>query len=281
MLNRLLNKIKTYSQHKAIVLLYHRIANIETDPWQLAVSPANFDEHLRLLKQDYNVISLDQLSKQIQNDKLGKRNICITFDDGYADNYYSAKPLLAKHELPATFFISTGYTDSRRMFWWDELEKIILHSPNLPEQMDLVINSSRFQFQPIENELTEKLSRLHKKWVWNEQAPSDRALLYLKLWTLLRPLPDVEITTCLMAIGKWASSNTKISESCSAMSSLQLKEIANDPLFTLGAHTENHPDLSCHSKQHQFEELSSSITYIQNLSNSKVNYLSYPYGEFN
>ena len=45
----------------------------------------------------------------------------ITFDDGYRDNLSAAKPALERHGFPATVFIVSGYVDSSRDFWWDEL----------------------------------------------------------------------------------------------------------------------------------------------------------------
>jgi hypothetical protein len=48
----MLNRIKKYlslSEPKAIVLMYHRVCNIKTDPWQMAVSPNNFEEHIKMI----------------------------------------------------------------------------------------------------------------------------------------------------------------------------------------------------------------------------------------
>ncbi len=39
------------------------------------------------------------------------KKVCVTFDDGRADNYCFALPILEKYEIAATFFITTGYID--------------------------------------------------------------------------------------------------------------------------------------------------------------------------
>ena len=41
--------INRYFQHKAIVLMYHRIADSQADVWNIAVSPQNLEEQLKYL----------------------------------------------------------------------------------------------------------------------------------------------------------------------------------------------------------------------------------------
>ena len=50
----------------------------------------------------------------------------VTFDDGYADNLWNAKPLLERYDVPAAVFVTTGYAGQDREFWWDELETLLL-----------------------------------------------------------------------------------------------------------------------------------------------------------
>lgn len=98
--------------------MYHRIATAAHDHWQLSVSPQHFEEHLQVLKQ-YKIVALPELVN-----KVPRQGIAISFDDGYIDNYTTAKPLLEKYNLPATFFITNNNIESPAEFWWDELEYI-------------------------------------------------------------------------------------------------------------------------------------------------------------
>jgi peptidoglycan/xylan/chitin deacetylase (PgdA/CDA1 family) len=50
----------------------------------------------------------------------------VTFDDGYADNLYNAKPLLERYGIPATVFLITGYIEDKRQLWWEELVRLLL-----------------------------------------------------------------------------------------------------------------------------------------------------------
>ena len=64
-----------------------------------------FDFELRYLKQFYDVVGLDEVHAYLKGEWKPKRNsVVITFDDGYLDNFVYAYPLLKKHKLKATVF---------------------------------------------------------------------------------------------------------------------------------------------------------------------------------
>ena len=112
--------------------MYHRVATLHADPWQLAVSAENFEAHVKLLKQKYNVVTHEELLYQVSRKSFRNKQVCITFDDGYLDNYTTAKPILEKYQCPATFFISTYFLQKGQPYWWDELQELIFSSTKLP-----------------------------------------------------------------------------------------------------------------------------------------------------
>lgn len=83
--------------------MYHRVARVSFDPWELCVSPENFEQQLDVLSKRNKVIPLDELIDQLKKGRIFKNVVSITFDDGYIDNYTVAKPLLENFNLPATF----------------------------------------------------------------------------------------------------------------------------------------------------------------------------------
>lgn len=115
---KLLSNIKKLFIQRSVVLMYHRIATAAHDHWQLCVSPRHFEEQLQVLKR-YKVIGLHELVSSVP-----RNGVAISFDDGYIDNYTTAKPLLEKYSLPATFFITNNNIGKQAEFWWDELENI-------------------------------------------------------------------------------------------------------------------------------------------------------------
>jgi len=107
---------------RPLVFLYHRVARLPADRWNLAVSPDNFDTHLRLLRRFFRPLSLPALLDAVREGR-GRGCVAVTFDDGYADNYSTALPLLEKHRIPATFFVTSDPVEQGTEFWWDELER--------------------------------------------------------------------------------------------------------------------------------------------------------------
>jgi peptidoglycan/xylan/chitin deacetylase (PgdA/CDA1 family) len=80
------------------------------------------------------------LDEALRRGNGGRSAIVVTFDDGYADNLCNAKPLLRRHEIPATVFMTTDILGSPKEFWQDDLERICLHPGVLPETLRLTIN---------------------------------------------------------------------------------------------------------------------------------------------
>src|SRR5688572_7601228 len=101
-LRRLAARARKRLSSRALILLYHRVAEASSDPWSLAVKPAHFAEHLEVINRRARVLSVEELVAAIAGDKLPRLAIVITFDDGYADNLLNAKPLLEKNDCPAT-----------------------------------------------------------------------------------------------------------------------------------------------------------------------------------
>lgn len=86
-------------------LLYHRVNRLTPDHWDLCVTAKHFGEHLDVIRR---------LSPRPR----------VTFDDGYADNYLSALPLLERYDVPGIFFIVSGAIGRKTEMWWDAIDRL-------------------------------------------------------------------------------------------------------------------------------------------------------------
>src|SRR5260221_3624612 len=99
---RFVRQVRGRFAARGLILMYHRVAYLDCDRWGLAVSPAHFAEHVDVLRSRQSAIPLSHLAQELRRgDAGGRRPIVITFDDGYADNIDSAKPLLEQSGIPA------------------------------------------------------------------------------------------------------------------------------------------------------------------------------------
>ena len=134
------------------VLIYHRILASE-DPFAIDVIPiASFRKQMEILKSSMRIISTDQLVRELDQRALEPNTICITFDDGYIDNYQNAFPILKELDIPATIFLASGHIQNEKLFWFDRILQMVkatnLASFSFPEA-----NIHRFSL----NHVTEKI----------------------------------------------------------------------------------------------------------------------------
>lgn len=88
-----------------VILMYHSVGD---NGEFFTVKPKEFARQIHYLFQwHFSVLHLEDAIELMQKNKLPKKSVVITFDDGYADNYTDAFPILKKYNFPATIFINT------------------------------------------------------------------------------------------------------------------------------------------------------------------------------
>jgi len=112
----------------APILMYHQVLPGAKYEYRLAVSVDTLERQMRFLKRHrYNVITVEELADLIrQKVKIPPRTVAITFDDGYADNYTYAFPILKKYKIPAAFFVITEEIGNaqKKKFGWEEIKEM-------------------------------------------------------------------------------------------------------------------------------------------------------------
>ena len=265
--------------HKALILMYHRIADVRTDPWSLCVTPGHFREQLEVLQEQTRPLKLQQLAKSLQTGIIPDRSVIITFDDGYPDNLYNARPLLERYQIPATVFIATGYLEDPREFWWDELATVLLQAGTLPDVLRLNINGSTHQWELGEatHYDVEDCCRYSSWRAW-EDAPTPRHALYRALWEKLQPLSDNSRREVLDEFLMWAGVRPKDPAARTTLSPEGVVALAREDLVEVGSHTVTHPVLSALSPDLQRDEIHRSKAALDDLLGRPVRSFAYPYG---
>lgn len=243
---------------RCIILIYHRVADVVSDPQLLCVGKTHFADHLEYLRRHYHPMSLQDLKQAVSAGKIPRYGVVVTFDDGYADNLWNAKPLLEAADVPATVFVTSGKVGDEREFWWDDLERLILLPPGLPVELTLKINGNRHSFQTKTSE--------------------ERQNTYYTLHGLLRPLDSVARERAIAELVHWARVSPQGREDYRPMNPQEVATLADGELVEVEAHTVTHSVLGSQPVEVQRYELFASKQELEKIIGKSVTSFSYPYG---
>ena len=233
------------------VLIFHRVLS-KPDPL-LPDEPdaARFEAQMRWLKAWFNVLPLPEAARRLRDGSLPARAAAITFDDGYADNFTVALPILRRTGLTATFFIAAGYLDGGRM-WNDTVIDLIRRAEG--QDLDLAhLNLGRYRIETPDarrrsmNELLGKIKYLD---------PDQRN----------------DVVARLADEGRMGSSSDLM------LTTEQLRAMAAAGM-TIGAHTVTHPILSRVSEEVARAEMTESKERLEAITGGKVALFAYPNGK--
>jgi peptidoglycan/xylan/chitin deacetylase (PgdA/CDA1 family) len=279
-----------------IILMYHRVATPLQDPWGLAVSPANFESQLLMLKRHYQVLPLSEFARFRREGRLPPNAVAITFDDGYACNALVAAPLLDLHGLPATFFLATGMIGKRHEFWSDELERVVFDSSSRGsaritiggESLDVDLGSATdapevarawIEFDPPRTLAQAIRKRLNGVVGRDRPRRSPRQDAYLRLWAALKPLSAEEQMTAIARLASEVGSTAPPRESHRPMTRDEAGAMASRGISEIGGHTVTHPSLPAWDRARQKREIFDSIDACEEISGRRVTTFAYPYGD--
>lgn len=251
----LLNRIDT----PALVLLYHRVTRLEKDPQLLSVTPENFFEQVNHLRSSYNLLQIEEFYDLLsRRKKFPRRTVILTFDDGYADNFLEALPILHSLSSQALFYITTSNIDTDRELWWDELERIFLGNHSLPPFLEIGHKEGHIQLDTrTHSGRTDTYNFLHP--LLRFAAPAERNLI----------LDHLRASTSLSASGR---------RSHRMMNSAELNQMSRSSSAVIGAHTHNHPSLAVLPYKEQVEEMQMSKKILERIIDKTITHFSYPYG---
>lgn len=217
----------------------------------LEMHARQFETVCTWLSRWFNVLSLENAVTRLKTGTLPERAACLTFDDGYADNFHVALPILKHHGLCATFFIATGFLDGGRM-WNDSVIESVrqCQSPRL----DLTpLDLGQYTLESLE----------------------DRRDAALALISRIKYQPLLKRAHLAESIAKFA--NVELQADL-MLTSVEVKAML-DAGMQIGAHTMTHPILLRLSDEQARQEISGSKFHLEHLLGERVSMFAYPNGK--
>jgi len=220
-----------------------------------------FVQFCSALSQCGYVISLnDVLAMWNSGASLPPNCFAITFDDGFANNYTVACPILSDFNFPATFYITTGFLNGHTPSWIDAIEIA------LEVTMKKTVGHEVFGgVVPIRNS-QEKQQLLNVIRERVKKAPS------------LNPLDFSEEICKSLEVNVMAYLDDDLDRK---LNDDEVTVIAKDALFEVGGHSHTHRILS-YLDSHELDfEISRSLEILKSITGQPTIHYSYPEGQPN
>jgi peptidoglycan/xylan/chitin deacetylase (PgdA/CDA1 family) len=247
---------QSYFSNSVTILMYHRVLSEIQMNWHpfisngISISTDYFEEHIRYIRENYRVLTLDDyVTRNFIDEK--KPPVIITFDDGYKDNLLNALPILRKYKIPAVIYVVTRFMEGDTSMWWYELDEICTTRQN------------------IEFEWRGKKHSFILRNIGERQ----------KCFRILRNLAvrhDLEDQKLLMERVRGNSKGKSYDDF--VLNWNDVIKLDKEELITIAAHTHNHVALRYLSEKEAKWEMSYSRQLLEEKLDHSVSHFSYPFG---
>jgi peptidoglycan/xylan/chitin deacetylase (PgdA/CDA1 family) len=238
-----------HRKQRLSILIYHRVLP-ERDPMRAGEPTVDeFDSQMRVLHEYFHPLPLVDAVERLRAGTLPDGAVCVTFDDGYADNEIYAMPVLKKYRIPATVFVSTGFLNGGRMWNDSVIEVLRSYKDEVLDLRELDLDCYTLHSTEQRLDAVDSILRQIKHF-----DPQKRIALVNEIQKRGPKLPDDLMLT-----------------------DAQIQSLAHNGV-TIGAHTVNHPILSSISGENARSEIQESKQYLETLLQEPIDVFAYPNG---
>jgi len=236
------------------VLMYHRVlpdGQCTDYPFPAIVMPrTSFEAQLDYLAERAHVLTVSAALRELGASPPGsKPRVCLTFDDGYADNFDVVAPLLESRGLLGTFFITSGAVQAQRALWYDRA-------------VDLWTTVSPQRLRELAHQLGEApTTALSNRESWIE-------------W--LKVIPNHRRAEMIRFLEAEASAS---GSGCPLITADQVRQLA-DRGHEIGSHTLSHPILTTMGEKGRRAEINGAKILLEEWTQRDVPGFCYPNGNY-
>lgn len=225
------------------------------DPFAVdAITVEAFEKHLEMLAGVFRLITIEQLVGELESGEVQPYAICLTFDDGYRDNFEYAFPLLQKYGVPATIFLTTGFIGTDKQLWHDQVLFAVQNA-----------GTDRLNFDAA-NLMNIDLGNFESR-----RQIAFKILAWLKQFT--PEIRDRHIRQLCEICRVAAANQQRMMLNWDEVRLMQKRGIA------FGAHTKTHPILSTLGDEQMEDEIAGSKAAIEEALDAPVSAFAYPNGK--
>jgi peptidoglycan/xylan/chitin deacetylase (PgdA/CDA1 family) len=242
------------------IIMYHGVAKKDNNSMNFRhISAEVFEKHLKFLKKNTHVISVEDFFEQ--KFIKGKPNVAITFDDGYLNNYQHAFPLIEKYEAPTTFYITGLNTTSHHILWPDFHDLMV----SVCQESEITCNGLTF----LRNGRDIKRPYISKTDNENFHEYLKKLAFKDKMEVLDKYTKGTDILNKETHFDYWKLASDE-----------QIIEMSKGKYTTIGSHGMLHNNLGLINIQEAEQELINSKNYLEALTQKEINSIAYPDGSY-
>ena len=236
------------------VLIYHRVHPDDAEFSLDTLTPDTFEWQMRFVKANYAVLALDEIvAMRRAGTPLPGKCLAISFDDGYRDNYLHAWPILDKHGLPATVFLTSDYVGTDRLLWFDQVLQGFKHTQRRALRLEWT-----------EGELVLDRPGSRRRAALEVLAHLKKLENALRQQRILQLLEELKVRPEEMGLRLMLSWD-------------EVRELLRGGM-RVGSHTATHPILSRVGPEEARREIASSRQVLEKETGRKITLLAYPNG---
>jgi len=244
------------TRYQPKILMFHRFAKISGKG---RVGRELFEKQIQELTKGFNVVSLTTVIKVLKGEIPRRENmIALTVDDGYADFYHYAYPILKKYDMPATIYVPSEFADGKLWLWPDRLTYVM--EKTLCASYTFTLGNQPVPYQLVNEKPYGKL--------WNElvhyclSCNDEEKNRFLNQFAM-----ELGVSVPDKPVDDFAAANWD-----------QLSEMAENGI-EIGAHTSTHPSLAKVSSENLHYEIFGCKEKLEKKLGVKVTNFCYPNGQ--
>jgi peptidoglycan/xylan/chitin deacetylase (PgdA/CDA1 family) len=243
-------------EYPLAVLYFHRVLE-QTDPF-LPDDPTidEFESLISTISKYFSTFTIAKALELQATGQLPKLSVCISFDDGYADNYTNALPILDKYQVPGTFFIATSGT--QQGYLWND---VLLHKIRNTQSSEITVTDKSWLLNSTENKVNAYLNLVSLlKFMPNQERDENLSIISQKLEGESQQLGAIDTPRCMMTEDQLR----------------HLHKLGHE----IGGHTSTHSIFGVQDEQVALTEIHNNKTDLETILDSKIKTFAFPNGYF-
>ncbi len=245
---------------RGVILMFHHVRPFFARGFApnrfLEITPEFLDCVLRVSREEgFEPASLDDVPERLRADDAERPFVVVTFDDGYRDNVEFALPVLKRHGMPWTLFVTTGFADRSASPWWLELEEAVRRLGAVMTEIDGYTLSCR------------------------TETDAEKTRAFEAIYRRLRTLPEPELRAAVADLATQARVNGRAITDALCLNWDVLRQLATERDIGIGSHTLTHPRLARQDAVFAAQEVLMSRQIIERHIGRPVRHFAYPVGD--